>query len=247
MSSTTPYLKKAPLVDTVVELRFDASMPSQVVAGLLYQSLMAEGYNEFEELPIAQLPVEIKDGDINLRYSAHYRIKSNKYLVSVSQRVIAVAAICYGDHEYSGWVAYKKEILKVLEKVKDLGIASSFSRIGVRYINLFQSGDVSDKLNIAIGVPHQENLSKEKNAGFIYNYDGMQTRVNFATDANMTFGNNEVSLSGAILDIDTSIEEEVQFDSVDGFIENGHSYTEDTFLSLLKEDLLEELRGEDEQ
>ena len=247
MSSTTTHFKNAPLVDTVVELRFDTSMPSQVVAGLLYNSLMSEGYDEFEELPIAQLPAEIRDGDINLRYNAHYRIKSDKYLVSVSQRVIAVAAICYGDNEYPGWVDYKKEILKVLEKVKELGVTSKFSRIDVRYINLFQSEDVSDRLNIAIEVPYKENLAKEKSAGFIYNYDGMQTRVNFATNASMTFGNNEISLSGAILDIDTSIEEEVQFDSVDGFIENGHAYTESTFLSLLEGSLLKELKGEDEQ
>ena len=87
------------------------------------------------------------------------------------------------------------------------------------------------------------DLVEERMAGFVYANDGMTTRVNFATNATMTFGSDNLTLSGAILDIDTAIEQDVSFESAEGYIENGHTYTEETFRKLLSEHLLEELQG----
>lgn len=242
MNPAISPLKNAPIVDAIVELRFEATVPSQVVAGLLYNSLIQEGYGDFEELPITQLPSNVKDEDVNLRYSAHYRMKTANYLVSVSQRVIGIAAICYGDNEYQGWVSYKQEVEKVLGVLRELQIVDSFSRIGVRYINLFQTENIAEKLNIKLDVPDASDLVEERLAGFVYANDGMTTRVNFATNATMTFGSDSLTLSGAILDIDSAIEQDVSFESVGGYIEKGHTYTEEAFRKLLSEQLLEELQ-----
>lgn len=234
-------LSKAPVVDAIVELRFDSKMPSQVVAGLLFNKLAQYGYDSFEELPIAQLPQQVKDTDEKFRYAAHYRIKSDKYFVSISSRVISIVCKCVGGSKYQGWVNYRQEVEKVLGEFQRLDIADIFSRVGVRYVNLFDKRSISESINIAIEAPSKGDFTDEQVVGFVYKNDGMLTRINFATKANMSFAEGE-NMSGAVLDIDTYVEQEIEFDNILEFVENGHAFTEAAFTSILKPEFLRELK-----
>lgn len=234
------HLSKAPLIDAIVELRFNAELPSQVVAGLLFSALKDHGYEGFEELPITQLPQQVREQDENLRYAAHYRIKSKDYLVSVSQRVVAISYICK-DNNYEGWNHYKEEVSRILQEIQKLGFVQTFSRIGVRYINLFETEDILSRVHVSITAPDQQDLDGDQTIGFVYKNDGMSTRINFATKARVTDMEGR-SKSGAILDIDTFTEEPIAFASALGFIENGHEFTEKAFTRILSKKFLEELK-----
>lgn len=235
-------LSKPPVVDAIVELRFDSEMPSQVVAGILFSNLAKYGYGSFEELNIAQLPKDIKDGDPNLRFAAHYRFRSEKYFVSVSSRVISIVCKCVGESTYQGWDKYKEEVEKVLEELKSLSAVSVFSRVGVRFVNLFDTPDILSRINIEINAPNRHSFTDEQIVGFVYKNDGMDTRINFATKANMTFVEGEIA-SGAVLDIDSYTEREgISFEDAIRLIEDGHRFTEQAFVSIVKEEFMEELK-----
>lgn len=235
-------LSKPPVVDAIVELRFDSQMPSQVVAGILFDKLTQHGYGSFEELDIAQLPTDIKENDPNLRFAAHYRFKSEHYFVSISSRVIAIVCKCVGESSYQGWDNYIAEINKILQEFDSLGIVSDFSRVGVRFVNLFTNPDILSRINISISAPNSDLMTDERMMGFVYKNEDMSTRINFATKAKLSFAEGE-SMEGAVLDVDSYIEKEsITFEQASSLIEDGHRLTEDAFVSILKEDFMEEFK-----
>ncbi len=235
-------LSKPPVVDAIVELRFDSEMPSQVIAGILFDKLTKYGYGSFEEIEVARLPKEIKDSEASLRYAAHYRFSSDKFFVSISSRVISVVCKCVGESTYQGWDNYKHEIEKVLSELRSLSAVGGFSRVGVRFVNLFTNSDILERINIAIQAPDVDMITDERIVGFVYKNGTMNTRINFATKASLSFVDGG-SMDGAVLDVDSYTEQEdISFDRALGLIEDGHKFTEAAFVKIVKKEFMDELR-----
>ena len=63
-----------PIVEVIVELRFEADLPDEAVFGVIYSSFRNET-GEIEKLPILQLPEALRSTDPNLIYKPHYRLR----------------------------------------------------------------------------------------------------------------------------------------------------------------------------
>lgn len=235
----TLSLSKAPLKDTVVELRYSTTLPSQVVAGLLFNELQSLGYKEFEELPIVQLPPKLRDGDEDLKYSAHYRIKKNDYWVSISSTIIAVSNIC-NNKSYAGWKNYIEEIEKVLSLANKLGLMSSINRASVRFINVFDDENISNEINLRIVTPFDGEVTDELTMNIARKSDEVTTKVMFASKATMTDA-NEKKTEGSLLDITSSMDDGIVYANVISMIDTLHDKTEETFISVLGDAVIRRL------
>ena len=55
-------ITSCPLVETIVELRFESSLPPDAIFGVIYQKLKSD-YPKVDKLPILQIPEEIRFKD----------------------------------------------------------------------------------------------------------------------------------------------------------------------------------------
>jgi len=241
-------LSHSPLVSTVVELRFESEMPSQVIAGLLYSSLMSKTdspYKEFKELPIAAMPPELRDKDINLKYVPHYRISNDNYVVGVSNKVITISCRCKDD-KYQGWEKYfkeSKEVIGIFEKTP--GISKEYNRIGVRFVNKFPIDmDVTGKISIKIDSPEAIAPDDERMIGFTTAVDNnvLRSRITFATKATFVDEDNPtVPEDGQFLDIDSFSESAIESGNVAfDLIDKAHDKTEHIFRAIIGSELIKE-------
>jgi len=240
--SKYPNLTKLPLVDTIVEIRFDAQMPSQVLAGLLFNKLQDHGYSGFQELPIMQLPESVREEDPSLRFNVNYRIMKENFWVGVGKRVLTVSNVLSSGSTYAGWNGYKQEIEIVLSLFKDLLPVVRLERVGVRYINMFNREDILEDIKLEITTPWQDNLTSEFSIGFVRKDDGINSRVQLVYPATMNFESDLTSRTGQLLDIDSYVDTITEQASVVDKIELLHGKTEETFFGLLKPDLVQELK-----
>ena len=239
--SKYPTLSKAPLVDTVVELRFNTHTPSQVMGGLLYSKLQDYGYSVFQELPIMQLPENIRENDPGLKYSINFRIKKDNFWIGVGKSVLTISTICK-DGSYVGWDLYKKEIEVVFSVFDELFSINSFERVGVRYINIFTRENILNDINLQLTTPWTENLSEEFSVGFVRTDEDVRSRIQVVYPATMNFETDSTSKTGQLLDIDSYVEGSIPSDAALDTIGILHDKTEQSFFETLKPDFIEELK-----
>ncbi|MCE2887858.1 MAG: TIGR04255 family protein, partial [Pseudanabaena sp.] len=78
MQSIPKKITPCPILQAVVELRFETVLPSDAVFGILY-SLLSSQYNTFEKLPILQIPEILRSQDPNLRYQPAYKLIDDNF------------------------------------------------------------------------------------------------------------------------------------------------------------------------
>lgn len=233
-------LAKSPLVDAIVELRFENTVPSQVLAGLLFNKLQSMNYTEFEELPIMQLPPALREREEGLKYAAHYRIKSEKFWVTVGATIVSVVAICK-DNSYPGWDEYKSEIDRVLAQLTSIEMITNLTRLNVRYVNLFDGQNINDNVQLTLNTPFEDKVTDEVTFNFTVKDDDSSTQIIYSSIA--TISNDEgATYKGSLLDLNWYYDSSYGFDEIDDLIIKGHSKVESLFISTLKPDFLEGLK-----
>ena len=148
-------IEVCPIVDSVVELRFESSIFPNAVFGLIFNSLKKE-FPHVEKLPILQLPEQLRDQDPNFKYKAHYRISSGDgYAVQIGPDVIVIGS----PIPYPGWTQYSKKINYVIDCVLNSGTVDKVTRLGLRFINFFEI-DIFKEIDLAIAIKDQTHSPK---------------------------------------------------------------------------------------
>ena len=233
-------LSKSPLIDAIVEIRFNNTAPSQVLAGLLYSKLQPIGYTEFEEMPLMQLPPALRDSDENLKYAAHYKIKSENFWVFVGATIVSVVAICK-DNRYPGWIDYKAEIDKVFKQLFSLEMITALTRLNVRYINLFKDQNIYDRIELSLDSPFDDTITDDITHNFTISDNNASIQVVFSSTASITDSNNEV-IKGSLLDMNWFFADNYTIEELDSLITRGHDKVEDIFKSVLEDNFMESLK-----
>lgn len=227
------------IVEAVTEIRFDNKLPSAVMFGMLYQKL-SSSFPETETLPIVEMPEEFRNAQQELRYAVHYRLKNDRFLVGVGQRVVAINYLCYDD-KYSGWADYQVVIEEVLSKFAELDIIHNVESLGLRYLNLLGAElNIPESLNIDVNIANSSMKSYDS-LNLVVNEKNrdVNTMIQVATNATVTFGN--VERKGNLVTIELTKKTEVEIGETMSIIADLHEALDEKYFALLKPQFLNEL------
>ena len=230
-------IEKCPLIDALIEFRFEAAIAKSAVFGVIYNLIRNDYRGNVTNLPILQIPEQIREVDPNLKFKPLYRIEGDKFIIQIGYDVLSISS----KMPYVGWPEFSQHSLSLINKIIQEGIIKRVSRLGHRYINFFR-GDITNSLTMSFSMTEKyvsENLLIRTDVR-----DGnFMNTLQFANNANYRPNPNTSEIVGSLIDIDTSREYSDNF-----FIENreqeinmAHECEKKLFFSLLKPTFLETL------
>jgi len=227
-----------PIVDSVVELRFTNAVPSEAVFGMIFSQLSGE-FPEFHNLPVAQLPAEIREKDQNLRFSPTHEARSGGYVFRVGAHVLSLA----NTPEYFGWDNYSARLKTVLGAVAEAGVVRGFTRLGIRYIDFFEL-DIFDKVILSITKGGEPFEAEQKAFNALVKNGKFNTNLRIAN--NKTMSVKAVQMTGSVIDTDTflGLPDETGSAGLFDLIDECHQAAKDIFFSLLRDDFISTLNPE---
>ena len=225
------YIEHCPIIDTLVEIRFESTIHPSAVFGLVYNQLK-ENYRNVKNLPILQMPEDLRLKDQNLKFKPYHRISNDDFVVQIGPDVITIGSY----PKYLGWNKFSNEIFNVLDKIQTLNIVNSFYRVAVRYINFFEN-DIFRHIELDISID---------NKSIDYNNTVIRTEIEhnlFKSSLQIANNANHNNKQGSIIDIDTYLDYDLEnlFDRKEELIKEGHNSEKKLFFSLLKKDFLDNL------
>jgi len=225
-----------PILESLVELKFETSIPQDAVFGIIYHALSEVFPGKAENLPILQIPSDIRDQDPNLRFKPVHRIKYNNFYLQLGPRVVVISNI----KQYQGWKEFSELIVKVFQKIVKLNIISKWVDYTLRYINFF-SFNILEQSNIslAVGCPgrpyrHAQIVTEIEESGFIH-------VLKVINNATISFDNKK--LFGSTIDISThkKIDDGDLVGSFRKLLNDSHKIEKKMFFDLLNEDYIQSL------
>lgn len=236
-------LNKPALIEAVTEFKFIEKQNIEDLFFSVYAKLKPQGY-KYVKLPIMELPLAIREGDIKFSFQPYYRMEKGKYIINIGPQVLSFGINGY----YDGWEEYKKFILDNLKELADIFTNWNASQSSMRYINLFEDSDIFDSLNVKMELPSSvltETIIINKKVfynEFSYS-NGIQIRMHIANDTEIAKEGSQITIKGTIVDIDSSIKSTIG--SADEVISKLHDKVKILFFALLKKELLASLEPQE--
>lgn len=224
-------INPCPIVDALLEVRFNCKINANAVFGLIY-SVLKEDFQKVETLPILQLPDIVRASDPNLKYKPHYKILNDKFVIQIGPDVISISSF----PKYLGWESFSEVIFDVLSKVESTGIINIVERIGIRYINFFEA-NIFEKVNLKVCIGADDILYKNTIVRTEIEQGEFSSTLQIANNAII---NERI---GSIIDIDTFVTKNLEsfFSRKIDIINSGHLKEKELFYSLLKTEFLNTL------
>lgn len=225
-----------PITEVVVEIRFNSEIPEDAIFGVIYNQFR-DRYRPAEKLPILQIPEAIRSQDPNLKFSPHYRIQDENFLIQIGPKVFSLVNV----KEYCGWECLSQRIYETFTTLADLKIMNDIFRFGLRYINMFDDLNIYDKSNLKVFLNEQSfsdttiNLTMEIPTGEYVNQLKVINHAQVMVAKSVR--------KGSIIDIDTALNRFSGnfFEGIQSIVENAHTYEKQLFFSLLKDDFIASL------
>jgi uncharacterized protein (TIGR04255 family) len=239
MEKLPKKISPCPIIEAILEIRYTPNIPKNAVFGVFY-SLLADDKFTTKNLPILQLPEEIRSNDTALIYSPHYEMQKDDFIIKIGPNVLNFSI----TQHYPGWDHFVKDIFKVLRKIEETNLVLKYNRLGIRYINFFEI-DIFEKLQITIELL-EKKLDSEKITLQTEKYNnGILSKLKIANNSRLNVA-NEIR-KGSIIDIDclNKISNDDKFqDNYEEIINSVHLAEKATFFKLLKKEFLSDLNPE---
>jgi len=231
-------IEPSPLAEAVVDVRFVPAIPPAAVFGYVY-GLIKDRYGAPSDLPILQVPEEIREKDSNLLFQPHYRMESSPFVLQMGPRIFNLAAL---DRDYPGWNSFRDEICRIFDALLDRGVIGKVTRVGMRYINFFED-NVFYRSNFSVALGNRSLLEQSTFLRVQFSDNGLVTVVQVTNDGNLHTGKG--SRQGSIVDLDTfcskPVLDEKPSESFRDLIDRAHRVLKSRFFSSLKEEFVASL------
>jgi uncharacterized protein (TIGR04255 family) len=227
-----------PIIDSVIELRFQSSVEPGAVFGIVYNAFKSE-YPTVEKMPILNLPEEIRLKDEKIKYNPWYRLRNGGFILGVGARELHLGKA----GEYAGWEKFSKRMYHVVKTIKDIDVVSKIERVALRYINFF-GFDIFDKIKLVVSHDKKNVTENETLVRTVIPGERFRSRLVVTNKTSVTVEGKV--MEGSVVDIDTFCNTDLDnfFDNAIHIIEEGHIEEKTVFFSLLREDFLQTLNPE---
>jgi len=182
-------------------LRFDSTLPDDAIFGIVFEQFKADYSNTANQLPILQLPAQIRNQDPNLKFSPHYIMQNEYFTMQIGPKVMSLANI----NEYQGWSVFQEKILDTFARFKKLNIFGNVNRIALRYINVFSEMDIFEASDVKVMLGSDELDSNNINLSTQIERSSITSTFKVISGAQAQIGTEMIN--GSIIDIDSSISE----------------------------------------
>lgn len=233
-------ISPCPISEAIVEIRFDSPFPPDAIYGVVYNAFK-ESFPKPENLPILQIPEPIRLQDPVLRFKPYYKLTNSGFIFQIGPKVCTLSSI----KEYAGWTAFLAKIKVSFERLFDLEIIDKVTRLGIRYINFFESNDIFDKVNLKILMGSEPFKNEHTIIRTSIKSGKFMSNLQIANKAILNQGGQ--TQEGSIIDIDVvaiDIPQEDIKNKIIGLVEEGHYEEETLFFSLLEKSFLATLNPE---
>jgi len=223
-------ISPCPILECIVEFRFDSSFPYDAIFGVIYNQFKNE-YPDLQELPILQLPEAVRKRDPMLKYKPYYKLTSEdkKFLFQIGARVFSLINL----NPYDGWAIFSERLKNLIERVKKLSIVNLYKRVGIRYINGFYF-NIFKKINLSIILG--KDILTDLNSTVRIEVPSDQFISTLQVINNAQIKKADMTSKGSIIDIDTYIENPKN--NIIKIVEQGHLEEKKLFFTLLKEEFI---------
>ncbi|ODS33946.1 MAG: hypothetical protein SCARUB_00919 [Candidatus Scalindua rubra] len=233
MSNENEIYKNAPLVETVFEIRFPGEPSIECNRDKFYEKIRSDYsmvlVSSFQAGAIAAQPP--------------YRFERED---GTSGVIMSINKISFYCKKYEGFSLFKKETMRIFSIFRELFKVEKLKRTGLRYINIIPFTrekniiPIKNYLNIQIKLPKSMSTDfKNLSMIFVSQTEGgnITTRIEPVISENQTE-------EAIMLDFDYAKEKDLNFDSIDAYLEESHKHTKDLFEGLITDNYRKVMRGE---
>ncbi|MGM0609319.1 MAG: TIGR04255 family protein [Candidatus Muiribacteriota bacterium] len=248
MSDKIPVkLNKNPIIDVLFECRLDVAFPiSNILPGFFYSHFDCK--KNIEKLPHSDIPEAIRKHDPNLKYLPLVRMRIDGYSFLIGDSSISVSC----DLPYRGWGDFKKTITEMISVLKKSDIVNGIDRYSLKYVDLIQSKDVAEQVNLAniyLRIGEHELTNEPYQIRMDTKVDGFINIIQIISGAKVKKSTQERPLEGVVFDIDTikptnGMSLEKMEENIEESLDSIHSICKKTFFDCITKETLNKLEPE---
>ena len=232
MTDLPKKIDPCPIVESIFEIRFSSSLPEDAIFGILYKQFSKE-FPKFDQLPILQLPAQLRSQDPNLRFKPHYKTQKDNFIFQIGPRSFSISNVV----EYTGWELFSKKIFSVYKQVKDCEVIEHIERVGLRYINILENINVFENSNFIISLKGSPIIQKTNILTEVISEKGF-CKVNVMSNAETIVGDKKII--GSVIDID-SVADIKKFSNINEAVEYSHLKEKELFFNILDDEYMKQL------
>jgi uncharacterized protein (TIGR04255 family) len=239
----TKKITPCPILESVVEVRFESELPSDAIFGIIYSKFKKE-LPVVKKLPILQLPEQFRSSDPALQYKPHYQIHDDQFIMQIGPQAVSLINKPQKIGDYVGWEdGFSAKLKESFQTINELGVFSKITRLGIRYTSFFEL-NIFEKINLTIDMSGKQIQSEETTLRTVIKSDSFCSTLIINNKAEVSVG--EDKLEGSVLDIDTVTESNdgIVIGELNDLIEVGHTKEKYLFWNLLTPEFQEELNPE---
>lgn len=233
MSSENEIYENAPLVETVFEIRFPGEPSIECNRDKFYEKI--------RDVYAKVLVSSFQTGAIAAQ--PPYRFEREDGTSGVIMSINKMSFYC---KKYEGFKLFKKETVRVFSIFRELFKVEKLKRTGLRYINIIPFTreknviPIKNYLNIQIDLTKSISTDfKNFNMIFVSQTEGGSITTHIEPVI------SEVQTEEAImLDFDYAKENDLDFGSIEEYLEESHKHTKDLFEGLITDNYRKVMRGE---
>ncbi len=225
-----------PIVEAIFEIRFTTIEPWRTLPGLLHERIR-ERYPEQRDLPLAQIPEEIRRQEPTLAHLPLMQFLGADFLVQLGPSVLSLVTKL---NAYPGWTIIQEQLRWLLERVQNAGFIQEAGRLGVRYIDFFKE-DIFSKLSLGVTVAGQPLRDSELQVATVLRHRPFTARLLVTNSAILGMGND--ARRGSVFDLEVwlgPLDFELFADGMVKFAE-AHLLVKQCFFGLAKPDFVASL------
>lgn len=234
-------IEDCPIIDFIIELRFESKINPNAVFGVIFKELKDQ-YSAVEPLPIQQIPLQLRNIDPTFKFKPYFKISDGSYNIQIGPDVVNFGSFI----PYPGWSTLSNKIYSCIESLKKSDVILHVTRLGLRVINFFPEDKYSslfNEINIVLN-SKDESFPNFNNTYIRTNVEYGEFISTIQIAEKMQKQIESKSTYGSVIDIDSfkNYQDDSFLNNFKSEIEIAHKCEKELFFNILFDDFIMKLK-----